>query len=222
MRLHVHCLLISALFAISTLVVVRPSSGYERWADGCPDCHNDFTDSTSAKPGNTWPQSKHTVHRSNMMTFSPPSSCGACHVNSGDNPRLNSSAGYGSLPPVSCMGCHGADPTPGTANNHWGAGLRLHHANANVGPDNANRECVDCHENDPLPMPEDVLPAYYGGANIHVLDPCNLDGSENWTSDGFGLDNDGDLDYDSADSNCPLFADGFESGDASNWSTTVP
>jgi len=222
MRPLTYHFLILVLFAGAALLLASPSSAYERWANGCPDCHNDFTDSTSTKPGNTWPQSKHTVHNSQMMVRDSPSSCRACHVNTGDNPLLNFSEGYGALPPVGCMGCHGVDPTPGTPNNHWGAGLRLHHANANVGTDDGGMECVDCHEDDPLPLPEDVLPAYYGGANINVLDPCNPNGSENWTSDTLGLDNDGDLDYDGADSDCPLFTDGFESGDTSNWSTTAP
>jgi hypothetical protein len=178
-------------------------------------------DEISTKPGNVWPDDKHNVHRSQMMTRINNESCEACHVQVGDDPLLNSSAGYDQLPGLGCMGCHGIDP--GTAEDHWGAGLRLHHTNANVGPDNGGLECANCHGDDPLPMPEDVLPAYYGGANINVLDPCNPNGTENWTSDTLGLDNDGDGVYDVADADCSsIFADGFESSDTSNWSATAP
>ncbi|MBP1643169.1 MAG: hypothetical protein H6Q03_1838, partial [Acidobacteria bacterium] len=36
------------------------------------------------------------------------------------------------------------------------------------------------------------------------------------------LDNDGDLAYDGTDANCPLFADGFETGDTARWSSAIP
>lgn len=199
-------------------LVTSPASSYERWGDGCPDCHQDFTNDFSTKPNNTWPDDKHEVHRRDMMN----SLCGTCHVTNGDDPLLNFSGGTGLLPGLGCMGCHGIDPTPGTENNFWGAGLRLHHANANVGEDDSGFECIDCHDDDPLPVPEDVVPAYYGGTGINVFDPCNADGAENWTSDGLGLDNDGDGDYDGADADCPVFTDGFESGDTAAWSTTLP
>lgn len=178
---------------------------YSRWGNGCTDCHSNFRDSTSTKPGNIWPDDKHDVHRRQMMN----DLCGTCHVTNGDNPLLDSSAGEPGLPGISCMGCH------------EGVGLRLHHANANVGTDNNNEVCADCHT-DSAPPGEDTLPAYYGGTDVNVFDPCNEDGSENWTSDGLGLDNDGDLDYDAADTDCSSFSDGFESGDTSGWDATVP
>jgi hypothetical protein len=197
---------------------------YEKWGDGCTDCHSNFLDPNSTKPGNTWPGSKHNIHRRSMMTDSI-DWCGTCHVDDGDDPVLDSSRGESGLPGVGCMGCHGVDPDPSTANNKWwGSGLRLHHANSNVGTDNGGDLCVDCHTDDPAPLGESAVPAYYGGNNINVFDPCNADGSENWTSDGLGLDNDGDLDYDDADSDCLAgpFQDGFESGDTSAWDATVP
>jgi hypothetical protein len=198
---------------------------YTRWANGCTDCHSDFLDSTSIKLGNTWPRSKHNVHREDMMTDSV-DWCGTCHVDDGDNPLLDSSRGESGLPGVGCMGCHGVDPDPGTTNNkEWGSGLRQHHANANVGTDDGGDLCVDCHTDTLARLGENAVPVYYGGNNINVFDPCNADGSENWTSDGLGLDNDGDLDYDGADSDCGeagFFEDGFESGDTSAWDATVP
>jgi hypothetical protein len=107
---------------------------------------------------------------------------------------------------------------------HEGVGLRLHHANADVGTDNNMEVCADCHS-DSAPPGEDTVPAYYGGTNVNVFDPCNADDAENWTPDGLGLDNDGDLDYDAADSDCGeagFFEDGFESGDTTAWDATVP
>jgi hypothetical protein len=194
---------------------------YNRWDNGCTDCHSNFLDPNSTKPGNTWPSSKHNIHRSSMMN----SLCGTCHVDDGDNPLLDSSRGEPGLPGVGCMGCHGVDPDPTTPGNKWwGAGLRLHHANSNVGLDNSNLACIDCHTDDPAPLGENAIPVYYGGTDVNIFDPCNADGSENWTSDGLGLDNDGDLDYDAADSDCEaaFFEDGFESGDTSGWDATVP
>ncbi len=216
-------LLLVVIVAVLAVGSASPAFSYRSWDTGCTDCHTSFTGDESTKPGNVWPEDKHVVHRSAMMDQDVPDSCGACHDQIGDDPLLNSSAGTAELPGLGCMGCHGVDPTPGTENNLWGAGLRLHHANANVGGDGNGLECVTCHPVDPLPMPEDILPAYYGLPTINVLDPCNPGGTENWTSDGLGLDNDGDLDYDADDSACTsIFADGFESDDTSAWSSTVP
>ena len=216
-RSHV-AISITASLAALILLASTPAAAYERWGDGCPDCHNDFRDATSTKPGNVWPDDKHDVHRRDMMD----DLCGTCHVQNGDDPLLDFSGGTGVLPGLGCMGCHGVDPDPGNPNDLWGAGLRAHHANAGVGPDDGGMECVDCHDSDPLPIPEDAVPAYYGGFGVNITHPCNQDGSENWTSDGLGLDNDGDGDYDGNDSDCPLFSDGFESGDTTAWSTTAP
>lgn len=206
------------MIAAGWLAWAPPSPAYNFWSAGCRDCHSSFLDATSIKPGNIWPDSKHNVHRNDMLD----SLCGACHVVNGDDPALNLSRGETGLPGKGCVGCHGADPTPGTPNNYWGAGLRLHHFNAGVGPDDQGLVCSDCHNTDPAPQPENTLPLYYGRTGVNVHRSCNDDGSENWTSDGLGLDNDGDLPYDGADSDCPLFADGFQSGDTSRWSSAIP
>ena len=196
---HSLCMAIAVLTAALFFGSVSDVSAYTRWGSGCTDCHSNFRDSASTKPGNIWPDDKHDVHRRQMMT----NLCGTCHISNGDDPFLDSSRGEPGLPGVSCMGCHGADPDPSVPNNNWwGAGLRQHHANADVGTDNGGDLCVDCHTDDPSPLGEDAVPLYYGGTNVNVFDPCNVDGSENWTSDGLGLDNDGDLDYDDADADC--------------------
>jgi len=200
---------------------------YNRWGNGCTDCHGNFRDNTSEKPNNTWPDDKHDVHRRSIISDPASNYCGVCHVTNGDDPLINESRGETGLPGVGCMGCHGVDPRPDIANNSWwGAGLRSHHANSNVGTDDGGLLCVDCHDDDPAPLGEHSVPIYYGVTDINVLDPCNQDDSENWTPDGLGLDNDGDLDYDDADSDCStsaaIFTDGFESGDTSNWSLVVP
>ena len=210
------------LAAILWLGSASDVGAYARWDNGCTDCHSSFLDPASTKPNNTWPGSKHNIHRRDMMT----DLCGTCHVDNGDNPLLDFSRGEPGLPGVGCMGCHGVDPDPGTTNNkEWGSGLRQHHASANVGTDDGGDLCVDCHT-DTLARPgENAVPVYYGGTDVNIFDPCNADGFENWTSDGLGLDNDGDLDYDGADSDCgeaAFFEDDFESGDTSAWDATVP
>jgi hypothetical protein len=207
----------AAAVALAAGALAPGARAYDYWSAGCRDCHTSFTDTVSVYPGNTWPDDKHNTHRNVMMN----GLCGACHVVNGDDPAMYTSRGETGLPGQGCRGCHGVDPTPGTANFNWGAGLRLHHANAGVGPDNGGLFCVDCHS-DPLPPPERTLPLYYGKTGVNVLSSCNADGSENWTSDGVGLDNDGDLLRDAADPDCPLFADGFESGNTTRWSTVVP
>jgi hypothetical protein len=86
----------------------------------------------------------------------------------------------------------------------WGAGLRLHHLNANAPPDANGDLCSDCHTNDPAPSPESTVPVYYLRADVNVKDPCSsttADG-EDVSGDNQGLDNDGDLVYDEADSDC--------------------
>ena len=215
-------LVLVGLFSLVTLLwmgAAERADAYTRWGNGCTDCHSSFKDASSTKPGNAWLDDKHDVHRREMMNFL----CGTCHITDGDDPLLDSSRGEPGLPGVSCMGCHGVDPDPGTPNNgSWGSGLRLHHANANVGTDDGGMLCVDCHDDDPAPLGENAVPIYYGGTDVNVFDPCNGDDSENWTPDGLGLDNDGDLAYDSDDPDCPFFGDGFESGDLSGWSLTVP
>jgi hypothetical protein len=121
--------------------------------------------------------------------------CGLCHGGEGDL-VLDSSDGTDTNPGIGCVGCHGR-PYDGFGDS--AVGLRMHHFNSGV------TSCAGCHSNDPEPLPEDVLPTYYGTIDTNVDDPCNLPPSflENYSiGDTQGLDNDGDLDYDEADTDC--------------------
>lgn len=138
--------------------------------------------------------------------------CDLCHTSTGDVPLTYSS---GNVEGEGCRGCHGRNPGA-AANFNWGAGLRLHHANAGAPADQDGLVCADCHQNDPAPamvLPEDTMPVYYARADVNSKDACNADGTEDWgspfnepaaTPDGVGLDNDGDLLYDADDIiDCP-------------------
>ncbi|MFC2173607.1 hypothetical protein ACFLU6_13395 [Acidobacteriota bacterium] len=103
-----------------------------------------------------------------------------------------------------CMGCHGRDygvayPGDGLP---WsqGLGLKRKHINAGI------NSCLACHVTDLNPLPENILPPYYGRTAITQTDPCNTDGLEDFlpdgAPDGFGLDNDGDGLYDANDPDC--------------------
>ncbi len=176
-------LVVLAVFAAWT----TDSFAYNRYIDGCNGCHGAFrSGTTSTKPGNTWPTNKHDVHRNSMLA----GVCEACHTGSPNSGTTftGSSDGNAALPGLGCIGCHGNDY--GGAIGVTGAGLRKHHANKGV------TECAGCHSGDPTPLPESNNPPYYGKAGVNITNALNTDGKENYTSDGLGLDNDGDLLYD--------------------------
>jgi len=186
-------IVISAAMALTltTFVIQGDLASFPRYNDGCQKCHGAFTDTFSTKADNIWPDTKHNVHRRDMLD----SVCDACHLDGDDrNPFLNMSNGTVDLPGIGCLGCHGNYYENEAAD--LGAGLRAHHFAEGL------TFCASCHFDDPPPLPERILPEYYGKPTVNVLDPCNQDGSENWTSDGEGLDNDGDLDYDGDDRDC--------------------
>jgi hypothetical protein len=188
--------------------------------DGCYQCHgwdNDLNPawvwSDPSVPANRDPGWRndgfdgrgplHDLHVSQIT-----GQCDLCHISTGDVPytyQSGNAAGEG------CRGCHGVDPG-GAANFNWGAGLRLHHANAGAPADRNGFLCATCH-NDPAPQPENIVPVYYLRGDVNAKDPCNADATEDWggvfgdpvsTPDGIGLDNDGDLLYDAADLiDCP-------------------
>jgi hypothetical protein len=95
-----------------------------------------------------------------------------------------------------CVDCHGRRDGTGTPQ---GYGLRLHHENSGF-------TCFSCHPNDLTPLTEDVPPYNYGCVDANVDNPCldpNQPGTEDWSGDGEGLDNDGDTVYDMDDpTNC--------------------
>jgi hypothetical protein len=181
--------------------------------DGCYQCHGWDNDANPAWVAtselgfrNGGFDSRGPLHDLHVSQIT--GNCDLCHINTGDVPYTYTS---GEVDGQGCRGCHGTDPG-GAANFDWGAGLRLHHANAGAPADLDFLVCANCHS-DPAPQPEDTVPVYYLRADVNAMDPCNADGTEDWgglfgdppsTPDGFGLDNDGDLLYDAADLiDCP-------------------
>lgn len=182
--------LISLLVAVAALITI-PSAGlcYEayRTVEGngyCAQCH----------PGFISRGTLHDMHQGNQdMT----NNCQLCHTSTGDTPLTYSS---GETDGQGCRGCHGID---NGSMFSWGAGLRAHHINAGAPPDGNGQTCMDCHS-DPPPATENIAPVYYSRSDVNVKDPCDSttgDG-EDHSGDGQGLDNDGDLVYDEADSDC--------------------
>jgi len=195
----------AALVAAVTLSAVSTTSGYPRYREAgnpqggyCVTCHGQFTDGTSPK-GTVFPSGgKHTMHRSSSYMNTE---CLLCHVDEGDNPLLNVSGGTDNTPGLGCSGCHGNDYDPGAGYMVLGTGLRRHHLNHGV------TECMDCHMDDPAPLPESTPPVYYGSFDTNAFDPCNQPPllGENFsldTDNTDGLDNDGDGLYDTRDNDC--------------------
>lgn len=208
----------TSLFRLTLVVLglavfgIPESEGYEKYsknddATNCRECHGDFRDNSYESPvdGQTW-GNLHNIHRSTMLS----GECDVCHIGNERFPvYIGSSDGIDGFEPVGCVGCHGADPAPGTPNNGWwGSGLRLHHENADVEPDSDGFTCMSCHASDPAPLPEDSPPSYYftpDGDHPNKPDnPCNESPgfSENFAGAVIGLDNDGDLLYDENDPDC--------------------
>jgi VCBS repeat-containing protein len=180
--------------------------------DGCYQCHG-FAGATNPTVGTSFEDATrfqndgfdgrgplHDMHVGQIT-----GTCNLCHISTGDVPFTYTS---GDPQGQGCRGCHGVDN--GTLVN-WGAGLRAHHANAGAPADLIGLTCADCHSSDPAPSPESAVPVYYARSDVNAKDPCNADGTEDWgtlspfdptTPDGLGLDNDGDLIYDGADSDC--------------------
>jgi len=189
-------LIMAACSAVALVVLWTGTAvAYQRYNDGCNNCHGSFTGGTSPKgtvfPGN----SKHEMHRGSSYMNT---ACDLCHT-SGDNrnPYTGSSNGTANNPGVGCTGCHGRDYGGSVGNS--GVGLRAHHAANGVGI------CAGCHTSDPAPLDESVKPTYYGTADTRADDPCNSapDYLENWSiGDTMGLDNDGDNLYDGNDGDC--------------------
>jgi len=217
--LHVKARLNPIIVAgLVTLVGVPfTARGYERYRDGCQNCHGNFTQSgyVSASTGVPWPSNLHQVHRSSSYMNTD---CALCHrAGDNDNPYLDQSDGTGFTPGYGCVGCHGSPTATGVPS---GDSLQRHHILAGV------TGCVTCHTPG-NPVQESNPPPYYGSPDTNVAAACNDDAgtTEDWSSDGVGLDNDGDLLWDLDDPACQvgfLFHDGFVTGDGSGWVQTVP
>lgn len=113
----------------------------------------------------------------------PGNNCGLCHTNVPDIPDVNESSDG-----ISCIGCH-VSP-----------GLWEHHLNEGI-------SCAPCHTTWPTPDPESTLPPNYTRADVSLTNPCETDranGGEDYSGDGEGLDNDGDLLYDFDDPDCTV------------------
>jgi len=215
---RIHCLIkVSAIILVCMVTAVLPTavSAYDQYSENgddtnCAGCHGDFRSNLyiSAVDGQVW-GNLHNLHRSTMLS----GDCDACHLASGKFPApLAQSAGGSGLDPIACMGCHGRAEDNVVGNpefpNGAGAGLRQHHTNADVA------DCLNCHEDaDPAnytPVGEETLPPYYANPGTgHAAIPtagCNDDGSENFAGLAIGLDNDGDLLYDTDDPGCSLAA----------------
>ncbi len=182
------------LVAIAIGLAANSSLAWERYNQGCDDCHGGFFGGTSPK-GTVFPENdKHEMHRGSAYMDAD---CSLCHGGDGEM-YLASSGGTSSNPGVGCVGCHGR-PYDGIGDS--GVGLRKHHVASGIS------SCLGCHPSDPDPLPESVLPTYYGTTDTNADDPCNSgpDFLENWSlGDTIGLDNDGDLAYDGDDGDCGL------------------
>jgi hypothetical protein len=163
---------------------------YRQSGGSCAECHPGFLEEG--------PQ--HQRHLN--MT----SECALCHRTGGDVPKTFTS---GDPEGQGCRGCHGVD---NGMEFGWGAGLVAFHINAGAPPDESGRICTDCHGDGPPPGPESGVPVYYLRGDVNVKDPCSamLPDGEDYSGDGHGLDNDGDLVYDMSDSDCS--SSGVEDG----------
>jgi hypothetical protein len=201
------------LMAAGLLLLASTAQAYEQYSESrdatnCRACHGDFraTTYTELGTGLSWPDGLHDTHRVTMLS----STCNVCHVNSKFPVLPGLSIGAGGLPGLGCSGCHGrAEDGTGSGTEGYGAGLRQHHWREGVSI------CAGCHDDaDPAnftPVGEDVLPPYYADPDSTIatrpLDPCNdptnaLAPEEDFAGAARGLDNDGDLDFDTGDADC--------------------
>jgi hypothetical protein len=212
--------LLIPLFCLAlTLGWASDGWSYEFWSNAsgedCFQCHGDFraNNYVSLSDGTTWGR-LHDIHRRDMVN----SDCDTCHPPSGPLIINFSAGGIGFVEAIGCVGCHGRLEDRGTAPDDCvdslstgpcgdGAGLRQHHYNAGA------TICATCHlDANPLnytPVGEHVLPSYYHTPTPpdadhpeKPTDPCNGAGEEQFAGAAIGLDNDGDLVYDTADVDC--------------------
>jgi hypothetical protein len=144
-----------------------------------------FPNAGSCAACHTFGNSSSTFHQGHL-DLGLPEDCNTCHGSIGDNPVTSN-----------CATCH------------VGPGVRAHHENSPnplTNPNTCGTSTAGCHTGDPTPAPENTAVPGYAGLTLATLDPC--DGSEErFTSLTMSLDNDGDLAYDSADSDCQAGGD---------------
>ena len=182
---------------------VSKASAYETYS-GCESCHGGFRSSPyiSLADGTDWGNALHDIHAGNMLS----SDCNVCHTAQVGDVYIGSSTGGNGMSAISCVGCHGREEDMGndSVSAGRGAGLRQHHTVA------GQTSCQNCHSDaDPAnftPVGENVLPEYYVNSGINhaniPTDSCNPEGGEDFAGEITGLDNDGDGEYDTADSDC--------------------
>jgi hypothetical protein len=208
---------------IAGLVLVAPDAqAYKFYSDdsgavgdgtqNCAACHGEFRSGTYMPPSGapTWAGTLHQGHLNGTNVGSL--NCDNCHggvdtIQRGVN-LSSSGTGPGGVMALACVGCHGrqADTVgnPNALGDGWGAGLRQHHNANGIGL------CAGCHADaNPAnftPAGEDAMPMYYPQVTNIIagtpLEPCNINGEEDFESDPSGLDNDGDNLYDAADPDC--------------------
>ena len=194
--IFVNLLAALVLIVLSGIVFAYPDY------DGCKDCHGDFEENNyvSKSDGANWGMSLMDGHE----TFVG-GECDACHKGGFGEVYLNFSIDA-SLS-KSCVGCHGRqDDVNGSCVGGSGtqvecgsgAGLRQMHE-LNVG----SGTCNSCHSGDPSPVGEQTNPFNYGLSGVQMMDACDEDSSESQYGAN-GLDNDGDGQVDSADSDCQV------------------
>jgi hypothetical protein len=217
---------VMVFMCLAWVVVPSAAHGYAAWDEGCETCHGDFNNGNyvSQTDAVAWGT---TLMSGHMDVIGIGNDCSVCHQPPNGTPRspvyIGISAGITGYSPVSCLGCHGrAEDAKGAgacvtgsaatinpANCGSGAGLRKHHASA------GETVCAVCHTNDGTVLGESFQPAYYFTPDAahpsKPVDACNAAASPgNENKFGLaGLDNDGDLLYDSADPDC---ADGDSDG----------
>jgi hypothetical protein len=182
--------LLAAICAVAVIAIAPAALSFETFdtdpndqsTGNCASCHGLFGAAyTPPYASTTWSIDLHEMHRGNSYMNTD---CDLCHLGTGADRDLvyldNSNTGG-----LGCSGCH------------TGPGLRAHHTQA-------GETCIagPCHPSDPTPASEDTLPANYGTSGTNVNDSCNGDGSEDWSGDLWGLDNDGDGLYDIEDPDC--------------------
>jgi hypothetical protein len=216
----------SSILVIAFLSVPSTLLGFDGWSDSvndagqCAACHGAFQEGEyeSFAEGITWSDSLHDAHLNNTDIEDDQDGkqdCDNCHggVNtSGRQVRLaNSGSAKDGVNAIGCMGCHGRlEDGPG----QFGDGLRAHHMASDSyvnwpGGIPGGLNCAICHASDTTPASEDTPPPWFASVTntsiMKSMAPCSVDGEEDYSSDGTGLDNDGDLDYDALeDSDCAL------------------
>lgn len=187
------------------------SDAYETYSQNrnsgnCATCHGNYmaANYVSLHDGAAWSTDLMSGH--NTMVAND---CGACHKSSFFPVELAESLGARGLSTTSCVACHGRDQDAGHdgISEGRGAGLRQHHHRAGL------QICAGCHSDanpaNYTPVAENVAPVnYFAPDAVHPnkpTDPCDANGSESVYGSA-GLDNDGNLAYDLADSACAIAA----------------